>query len=103
MGWLALICLSTFVFYHHRKTGREFRAWSEAFDLHCDMYDKYRELLDNPLMTYLKWKEWLPLFEAADERCLRLSPDTESLGRVSDFVKRAISDDGYQKDQMAVR
>ena len=103
MKLLILIMAGICILYHHIKTGREYKRWSEAFDLHCDMYDKYRELLENPLTTYLKWKEWLPIFEEADERCKRLAPETANLGRISDFVKRVISDDGYQKDVQAVR
>ena len=90
--------------YLTSRSVKEARLSSEAFDLHCDMFDKYLELANDPLMSYLKWKEWLPVFEAADERCRQLSPETVGrVGRVSDFVKRAIRDDGYEKDSKAVR
>lgn len=68
------------------------------------MYDKYRELLEDPLMSYLKWKEWLPIFEAADKRCESLDPQMAArVGRVSRFVKQVIDDDGYKQDTEAVR
>lgn len=98
------LLILAFGIYHHIKTGRESRRELEAFDLHCDMFDKYRELMEDPLMSYLKWKEWLPIFEAADNRCEQLDPDMAGrLGRVSEFVRRAISDDGYKQDMGAVR
>ena len=90
--------------YYSLRLERQSRREMEAFDLHCDMYDKYRELVDDPLMSYLKWKEWLPLFEAADERCEDLDPKTVArIGRVSNFVKRIINDDGYKQDLEAAR
>ncbi|MFZ2484463.1 MAG: hypothetical protein WAW81_00760 [Minisyncoccia bacterium] len=50
-------------------------------------------------MSYLKWKEWLPIFEAADERCMRLEPEMAMrLGSVAEKVRNIIKDDGYQCD-----
>ena len=103
----SLLCLFgviIFLIYHYIKINREGDREMEAFDLHCDMYDKYRELVDDPLMSYLKWKESLPIFEAADERCKQLDKArAESLGQVSRFVKRIIEEDGYQQDLKAAR
>ena len=99
MKLLALIPIVAFFLYHYIKIGRVARAEMEAFHLHCDMWDKVQELLDDPTMSYLKWKEWLPVFEAVDKRCMRLDPKmTARLGKVSDRVRRIIADDDYQQD-----
>ena len=92
---LPVIAVFLYSLYKVRRVDREL----EMFDLHCDMWDKMQELLDNPTMSYLKWKEWLPVFKAADERCKRLDPKMATiLGRISDKVEGIIKDDGYQQD-----
>ena len=99
MKFLVLLPIIAFFLYHCIKMERETKAEMEAFDLHCDMWDKMQELLDYSAMSYLKWKRWLPVFEAADERCERLNPKMAArLGRVSDKVRRIISDDDYRQD-----
>ncbi len=93
-----------FYLYQSFKIRRLANREVEAFELHCDMYAKYRELMEDPLMSYLRWKEWLPVFEAADAHCQKLNPKTAAqLGRVSRFVKKMIEDDGYRQDSLAAR
>ncbi|MDO8565074.1 MAG: hypothetical protein Q7R67_00375 [bacterium] len=104
MKFLVLVPIIAFYLYQDFKLRRWRKREKEVVNLHCDMFDKYRELMEDPLMSYLKWKAWLPIFEAADERCEQLEPDMAArLGRVSNFVKRAINDDGYKQDTMAGR
>lgn len=91
------------IYIYKQKLEKDDERWQEAVYLHSDMFDKYIELMDDPSMSYFKWKEWLPLFEEADRRCINLSPEAKKLGRVSDYVKQAIRDDGYEKDFEVVR
>ena len=88
--FIVLVIISFYVRIDHsvKKKGK---AELDAVDLHCDMSSKLRELMDDPFMSSEKWKEWLPIFQAADERCKQLHPKMASiLGDTSVFVKRII-------------
>lgn len=70
---------------------RKTRKWMKAFDLHSDMFNKYVELADDPIMSDRKWKEWLPIFEEADRICARDCPDMK-FTPISLNVRRIIDD-----------
>ncbi|MFZ2763960.1 MAG: hypothetical protein WAX80_02920 [Minisyncoccia bacterium] len=94
-----LLTIIVFFLIQDFKLRKLAKRGREVVDLHCDMWAKMRELFDDPTMSYLKWKEWLPIFEAADERCMRLEPEMAMrLGSVAEKVRNIIKDDGYQCD-----
>ncbi len=85
------LVLLIFALYQHFKFKKRRMAITEALDLHYDMYDLLLNLLDDPTMTELKWKKWLPIFEAADRRCEKLDPEAATLrGKVSEKVRKII-------------
>ncbi len=91
---LVLILLLGFISYQislriPKLTKKSIKA-REAVFLDCDMASKIRELLDDPTMTTKKWKEWLPIFEAADKEVR--SKCNLNLGRNADYVRAIISD-----------
>lgn len=69
------------------------RKEREAFDLHCDMWEKIQELLDDPTISDTKWKEWLPIFDEVDRYCEKNYPGiTDRLGSLATRVKHLTSD-----------
>lgn len=85
---LAMIAFGAFLGYKSAKQKRVRNAERVAASLHRAMQSKLQELEADLTMTELKWREWLPIFEAADEECWRLSPRTvRNLGWVSDEVR----------------
>lgn len=71
----------------HIKTKR----WMRAFDLHSDMFNKYMELADDPVMSDYKWKDWLPIFEMVDKICDRDCPDMK-FEPISSRIRNIIDD-----------
>ena len=67
------------------KTKRRARA----ILLYDDMTKKYDELSKDLLMNDRKWKEWLPIFEYADNTIKRECPE---LGLISQRVRVMIDD-----------
>lgn len=99
MRLLAVLPFLLFFLYQDFKLRKWGKATKEASTLHHDMWDKLQELLDDPTMTYLKWKAWLPVFEAADERSRMLDPETAArLGSLAEKVRRIIREDDYKQD-----
>lgn len=70
---------------------KEAKSESEAIDLDCLMSKKFLELHDDPFMNDKKWREWLPVFEFADEEVRRKAPRL-SLGNQTRIVRTMIPD-----------
>lgn len=87
------------IFWHFRlyRERQSFKRWVEADRIHVEMYHKYCELVDDCTMTQAKWKEWLPIFEHADQ----IYESSNYLGikfdRLADYVRREISDKGLTR------
>ena len=76
---------------HVLKRIKESKKAKEATFIWCDMSDKLNELLDDPAMTSAKWREWLPIFEAADECFAKTHPYITSPPRLADTVRQIIA------------
>ena len=49
------------------KNWRGYVHWSQAQQFHDDMFNKIRELRDDPSISDAKWREWLPLCRFSDD------------------------------------
>lgn len=94
------LCVAFFLWQHKRDLKRE----DKALILYSDMKHKIKELSDDPSMSYLKWKEWLPIFEEADLECRRLhSVTARGMYDLADLVRDIIKDDGHKEDVRTAR
>jgi hypothetical protein len=72
MAMTVIVVLAVLVFLLLAGNERRLRRWMKAYDLHQDMLSKFKELIDDPFMSETKLKEWLPIFEHADEEIKRI-------------------------------
>lgn len=79
------------------RSYRKSEKWMKAFDLHNDMFDKYVELAEDPLVTDAEWKEWLPVFEEADKIFARDCPDMK-LEPLSPRIRKIINNEESIQD-----
>ena len=69
-GVILLVSLFGWMLHQHfrlRADAKSFRRWAEADRTRDAMVRKFFELVEDPLMTSRKWKEWLPIFEEMDQ------------------------------------
>lgn len=81
-----VVGVATFLYLYKEKVDRSV----EAVFYYCDMGDRFDEMRDDPFMSAEKWKEWLPLFEDADDRFAQTHPYIENPLRYSDLVRQEI-------------
>lgn len=61
--FFVVVGVTVFLFVEHRKEKRE----KYAVMLNLDISRKFEELMNDPFMNASKWRDWLPVFEYADE------------------------------------
>lgn len=62
-------------------------------DYRVAMLHKFNELRDDPAMTDAKWREWLPIFEDAEELFAKTHPHIRDFYRPSEHIKAELAGD----------
>lgn len=83
------------IYYQARKllfkklTKKEQEEW--AVQAHDDLLKKLLELIDDPCMSYYKWREWLPICKYSDTILRQALPKTQ-LTCLEEFVHQIMDE-----------